>query len=60
MKKAEAGGEVVANFLGLNDGPFNYVTDNITEEEMARSRATVEMRRGEQVEMELRREGVGV
>lgn len=57
LKKAEAGGEVVANFLGLNSGPFDYVTDNMTEEEMARSRANVEMRKEEQVEMERRKEG---
>ena len=57
LKKAEAGGEVIANFLGLNSGPFDYVTEGMTEEEMARSRANLEMRREEQVEMERRKEG---
>lgn len=60
LKKAEAGGEVIANFLGLNDGPFEYVTNNMTEEEMARSRANVEARMEEQAEMEMRKEGAGV
>lgn len=35
--KAENGGEVIANLLGLNEGPFNYVTDRMTEEQMASS-----------------------
>ena len=47
LLKAEAAGEVVANALGLNDGPFEYVTDHITEEEMARSRAHIENRTAE-------------
>mmetsp|Transcript_4649 Transcript_4649/g.10269 ORF Transcript_4649/g.10269 Transcript_4649/m.10269 type:complete len:202 (-) Transcript_4649:98-703(-) len=45
LKKAEAGGEMIANVLGLNEGPFDYVTNNMTEEEMERSRANVEERR---------------
>ena len=57
LKKAEAGGEMVANFLGLNSGPFDYVTNNMTEGEMARSREIVEERREEQVEVERRKEG---
>ena len=32
----------------LNDGPFDYVTEAMTEEEMAQSRARVERRREEQ------------
>ncbi|KAL7535137.1 hypothetical protein ACHAXR_006294 [Thalassiosira sp. AJA248-18] len=58
LKKAESGGEVVANFLGLNTGPFDYVTNNMTEEEMAQSRENVERRREERVESERRKEGV--
>ena len=45
LKRAEAVGGAVAGFLGLNDGPFDYVTDNMTEEEMAASQANVERRR---------------
>ena len=37
LKKAESGGEFIANLLGLNEGPFNYVTDSMTEEQMASS-----------------------
>ena len=37
LRKAENGGEVIANLLGLNEGPFNYVTDRMTEEQMASS-----------------------
>mmetsp|Transcript_12306 Transcript_12306/g.26611 ORF Transcript_12306/g.26611 Transcript_12306/m.26611 type:complete len:184 (-) Transcript_12306:2093-2644(-) len=57
LKKAEAGGEIVANFLGVNSGPFDYVTGNMTEQEMERSREIVESRREEQEEMERRKEG---
>ena len=56
LHKAEAGGEVIANFLGLNDGPFDYVTQNITEEEMARSCRNILERRGASA-AEGRREG---
>ena len=37
LKKAESGGEFIANSLGLNEGPFNYVTDSMTEDQMASS-----------------------
>lgn len=37
LKKAESGGEFIANLLGLNEGPFNYVTDSMTEDQMASS-----------------------
>ena len=47
LQKAEAAGEVVANVLGLNDGPFSYVTETITEADMARSRAHIENRTAE-------------
>mmetsp|Transcript_25203 Transcript_25203/g.39693 ORF Transcript_25203/g.39693 Transcript_25203/m.39693 type:complete len:184 (+) Transcript_25203:2-553(+) len=57
LKKAEGGGEVVANFLGVNSGPFDYVTENMTEQEMERSREIVESRREEQIELERRKEG---
>lgn len=51
-------GEVIANFLGLNSGPFDYVTDGMTAEEMAQSQANLERRREERAEMEKRKEGV--
>jgi len=35
--KAESSGEFIANLLGLNEGPFNYVTDSMTEDQMASS-----------------------
>ncbi|KAL3772675.1 hypothetical protein ACHAWU_004684 [Discostella pseudostelligera] len=54
LRKAEAGGEIIANILGLNDGPFEFVTKNVTEEELARSREMLEMRNRE---AERRREG---
>ncbi|KAL3770537.1 hypothetical protein ACHAW5_009565 [Stephanodiscus triporus] len=57
LRRAEAGGEVVANILGLNDGPFDYVTSGMTEDEMARSRAIVDGRRAQAVEIERRKEG---
>lgn len=57
LRRAEAAGEVVANVLGLNDGPFDYVTNGMTEDDMARSRAIVDGRREEVVEMERRKEG---
>ena len=45
LRKAEAGGEVIANILGLNnDGPFEYVTQHMTQEEMDRSRELLERR----------------
>ena len=47
LQKAEAAGEVVVNVLGLNDGPFSYVTETITEADMARSRAHIENRTAE-------------
>jgi len=37
LKKAESSGEFIANLLGLNEGPFNYVTDSMTEDQMASS-----------------------
>ena len=58
LKRAEAMGEVIANFLGLNSGPFDYVTDGMTAEEMAQSQANLERRREERAEMEKRKEGV--
>ena len=55
MRKAEAGGEVIANILGLNnDGPFEYVTQHMTQEEMDRSRELLERRNRDS---ERRREG---
>ncbi|KAL7427933.1 hypothetical protein ACHAXH_001857 [Discostella pseudostelligera] len=54
LRKAEAGGEIIANFLGLNDGPFEYVTQHVTEEELARSREMLERRNRD---AERRREG---
>ncbi len=42
--------------MGLNDGPFDYVTSGMTEDEMARSRVIVERRREEVVKMERRKE----
>ena len=64
LKKAEAGGEIVANILGLNSGPFDYVTDHMTSEQMAQSQANVDRRRdAESVEMlegeERKKEEVG-
>jgi hypothetical protein len=56
LRRAEAAGGVVANVLGLNDGPFDYVTSGMTEDEMARSRVIVERRREEVVKMERRKE----
>ena len=35
--KAESSGEFIANLLGLNEGPFTYVTDSMTEDQMASS-----------------------
>ncbi len=52
-------GVVVANALDLNDGPFDYVTSGITEDEMACSQGIVERRREEVVEMDRRKEGGG-
>ena len=60
LQKAEAGGEVVANILGLNSGPFNWVTENMTRREMEQSQVIVNSRREEQVELEQRKEGDGV
>ncbi|KAL9187875.1 hypothetical protein ACHAXT_006253 [Thalassiosira profunda] len=57
LKRAEAVGGAVAGLLGLNDGPFDYVTDNMTEDEMRASQANVERRREEQAEIERRKEG---
>lgn len=54
-KIAESGGEVAANILGLNKGPFEYVTSGMTPEEMLASRAMVESE-----ESKTRREGGGV
>jgi hypothetical protein len=55
LRKAEAGGEVIANILGLNnDGPFEYVTQHMTQEEMDRSRELLERRNRDS---ERRREG---
>lgn len=51
LKIAEKGGEVVANTLGLNDGPFDYVTSGMTAEEMLASRAMMDERR-QRVELE--------
>jgi hypothetical protein len=56
LRKAEAGGEMIANVLGVNDGPFNYVTSRMTEDEMTRSRMIVEERMEEVVEMKRRKE----
>ena len=56
LKKAEGAGGVIANLLGLNDGPFEYVTNRMTEEEMAASRRNVELRREEREEVERRME----
>jgi hypothetical protein len=47
LKKAEAGGEIVANVLGLNSGEFDYVTSTMSEEQWARSRESSERRIGE-------------
>ena len=47
LKQAEAGGEMVANILGLNSGQFDYVTETMTEEEWDHSRVVVERRREE-------------
>jgi hypothetical protein len=52
LRIAEKGGEVVANVLGLNDGPFNYVTSGMTPEEMVASRAMMDERRQQRVELE--------
>jgi hypothetical protein len=53
LRIAEKGGEVVANVLGLNDGPFDYVTLGMTPEEMVASRAMMDERRQQQrVELE--------
>ena len=60
LRTAEAGGEVVANFLGLNDGPFEYVTGGMTEEEREASRRNVEGRLREREEIAARKEGAGV
>jgi hypothetical protein len=57
LRKAEAGGEMIANVLGVNDGPFDYVTSRMTANDMARSRTIVERRREEAVDMERRKEG---
>jgi hypothetical protein len=57
LRKAEAGGEMIANVLGVNDGPFDYVTSRMTVDEMARSRTIVEERREEAVDTERRKEG---
>lgn len=57
LRAAEAGGEVVANILGVNSGPFDYVTENMTEQEMERSREILESRREKQAESERRKEG---
>lgn len=57
LKTAEAGGEVIANILGLQSGPFDYVTNNMTEAEMAQSRRNLELRREEREEVERRKDG---
>jgi hypothetical protein len=48
LRIAEKGGEVVANVLGLNDGPFDYV---MTPEEILASRAMMDKRRQQRVEL---------
>lgn len=57
LKRAEAAGGVIAGFLGLNSGPFDYVVDGMTEEEMRQSQRNVEQRMEERAEMEQRKEG---
>lgn len=57
LRIAEKGGEVVANALGLNDGPFDYVTTGMTPEEMLASRAMMDERRQQRVELEADDEG---
>jgi hypothetical protein len=52
LRIAEKGGEVVANVLGLNDGPFDYVTSGMIPEEMVASCAVMDERRQKRVEME--------
>ncbi|KAL7469164.1 hypothetical protein ACHAXS_009434 [Conticribra weissflogii] len=44
LRKAEAGGEIIANILGLNNSEFDYVMDAMTEEEWRMSRENVERR----------------
>jgi hypothetical protein len=52
LRIAEKGGEAVANVLGLNDGPFDYVTSSMTPEEILASRTMMDERRQKRVELE--------
>ena len=52
LRIAEKGGEVVANILGLNDGPFDYVTSGMTPEDMLASRVMMDEKRLRGAELE--------
>lgn len=52
LRIAEKGGEVVANILGLNDGPFDYVTSGMTPEDMLASRVMMDEKRLRRAELE--------
>mmetsp|Transcript_22697 Transcript_22697/g.46746 ORF Transcript_22697/g.46746 Transcript_22697/m.46746 type:complete len:225 (-) Transcript_22697:185-859(-) len=57
LKKAEAGGEIIANIFGLNNSEFDYVMNAMTEEEWRMSRENVERRLEESRANREKREG---